>query len=68
MDPALLKDIQEVSIDQSIPVSRRILQTIREVNNPYLYRVGDTVVKLTFSSTDATLESSLLEVLRRSRG
>ena len=46
-----LKDISEVIIDTSKPVEERILSFIEQIGNPYLFKVGNTVVKVCNSAT-----------------
>lgn len=54
-----LKDINEVSIDPELPVIERILSFMVQIRNPYLFKVGDTPVKVGFSNNGPTLQKSL---------
>ena len=47
-DPNLLVDLREVEIDTSLPVHKRMEQFLRQVGNPYLFRVDGIVVKASF--------------------
>ena len=60
-----LVDISTVKIDQSLPREERIADYIRQVKNPYCYRSGDIVVRISFAQTEATLEDRLLSYLQR---
>lgn len=60
-----LVDISTVKIDQSLPRDERIADYIRQIKNPYCYRSGDVVVRISFAQTDATLEDRLLSYLQR---
>ena len=60
-----LVDISTVKIDQSLPRDERIADYIRQVKNPYCYRSGDIVVRISFAQTEATLEDRLLSYLQR---
>lgn len=60
-----LVDISTVKIDQSLPRDERIADYIRQVKNPYCYRSGDVVVRISFAQTEATLEDRLLSYLQR---
>ena len=42
----------------------RILDFIRQIGNPYCYRHGDYVVKISFTDTDVTLEERMLSYIR----
>ena len=64
VDPATLKDIRDVHVNMDLPKQERILDFIRQIGNPYCYRHGKHVVKVSFSDTDVTLEQRLLSYIR----
>ena len=47
-DANMLVDLREVKIDTSLPVHKRMEQFLRQVGNPYLFRVDGIVVKASF--------------------
>ena len=57
-----LVDLRSVSIDKSRPVPERMSAFVKQVKNPYLFRVDDITVKVEFSS-GKSLEDSLLTFL-----
>lgn len=57
-----LVDLRSVSIDKSLPVPERMIAFVKQVKNPYLFRVDDITVKVEFSS-GKSLEDSLLTFL-----
>lgn len=59
-----LRDIRDVEINASLPKGERILDFIRQIGNPYCYRHGDYVVKISFMDTDVTLEERMLSYIR----
>ena len=66
-----LKAMQEVDVrtvnreaNASLPKGERILDFIRQIGNPYCYRHGDYVVKISFTDTDVTLEERMLSYIR----
>ena len=59
-----LRDIRDVEINASLPKGERILDFIRQIWNPYCYRHGDYVVKISFTDTDVTLEDRMLSYIR----
>lgn len=68
LDPNLsqpLVDITSVKIETSLPQPQRMANYLHQIKNPYCYTDGGTVVKLTFSQTDVTLEQQLLSYLKR---
>ena len=64
VDPATLKDIRDVHVNTDLPKPERILDFIRQIGNPYYYRQGKYVVKVSFIDTDVTLEERMLMYIR----
>ena len=62
--PATLRDIRDVKINTDLPKAERIQDYIRQIGNPYCYRHGKYVVKISFTDTEVTLEDRLLAYLR----
>ena len=64
VDPDTLRDIRDVEVNTSLPKKERMLDFIRQIGNPYCYRHGKYVVKVSFTDTDVTLEDRMLSYLR----
>ena len=64
VDPTGLRDIREVKVNTDLPKQERILDFIRQIGNPYCYRHGKYVVKVSFTDTDVTLEDRMLSYIR----
>ena len=64
VDPAELRDIRDVKVNTNLPKRERILDFIRQIGNPYCYRHGKYVVKVSFTDTDVTLEDRMLSYIR----
>lgn len=64
VDRGSLRDIRDVEINAGLPKGERILDFIRQIGNPYCYRHGDYVVKISFTDTDITLEERMLAYIR----
>ena len=64
VDREALRDIREVEINAGLHKGERILDLIRQIGNPYCYRHGDYVVKISFTDTDVTLEDRMLSYIR----
>lgn len=64
VDPATLRDIRDVTVHVELPKRERMLDYIRQIGNPYCYRHGKYVVKVSFADTEWTLEDRLLAYLR----
>lgn len=64
VNPATLRDIRDVKINTALPKAQRIQDYIRQIGNPYCYRYGKYVVKISFADTDVTLEDRMLAYIR----
>ena len=64
VDREALRDIRDVEINAGLPKEERILDFIRQIGNPYCYRHGDYVVKISFTDTYVTLEERMLTYIR----
>ena len=64
VDPSTLRDIRDVKVNTDLPKQERILDFIRQIGNPYCYRHGKYVVKVSFIDTDVTLEERMLSYIR----
>ena len=62
--PNTLRDIRDVTVNTDLPKQERILDFIRQIGNPYCYRHGKYVVKVSFTDTDVTLEDRMLSYIR----
>lgn len=64
VDPDTLQDIRDVNVNMDLPKEKRMLDFLRQIGNPYCYRHGKYVVKVSFAETDLTLEDRMLAYLR----
>ncbi len=62
--PETLRDIRDVKIDVNLPKRERMLDFIRQIGNPYCFRYGKYVVKVSYTDTDVTLQDRLLAYIR----
>ncbi len=58
-----LVDIQDVSVDQSLPKEERIAEFIRQIKNPYCFRCGKFTVRAQFADNGVSLEDCLKQIL-----
>lgn len=56
--------ITSVHLDGEQPRKDRIRNFLEQIRNPYCYRVGKVVVKVSFADTDVTLEDRLEHYIR----
>lgn len=59
VDKTQLVDINAIKINHDLLKEERILDFIRQIGNPYCFKIGDAVVKLKFSEDGITLEDRL---------
>ena len=64
ISPEDVTDIQDIRIDKRLPPQKRILSLLEQVPNPYAYRVGETVVKVSFSGNGRTLQDCMEDYLK----
>ena len=57
-----LVDTRDVRIDTSLPPEERVRDYVRQIKNPYHFRVGDVEVRVAFKG-EATLEECLQHYL-----
>lgn len=63
-NPSELIDIRNVSIDKTKPVPQRMQDYIAAVGNPYLFKVDDVVVKISFNPNGKKFSDAIASVLR----
>jgi len=59
IDPDDLIDINNISINRDLPKDERVIDFIRQIGNPYLYKCGKVIVQIGFANTEETLEDRL---------
>lgn len=64
VDPDTLRDIRDVKVNVELPKQERMLDFIKQIGNPYCYRHGKYVVKVSYTDTDVTLQDRLLSYIR----
>ena len=53
----ILKDIRELSIDKSLPLTERMSVFLMQIGNPQVFKVGDTMVKIEYGSKKSFQEA-----------
>ncbi len=54
-----LVDIEKLRIDDSLEKPERLLRYLSAVENPYRFRVGDTIVNIAFAENGSVLQDAL---------
>ena len=58
-----LVDIRDVKIDQSLPVEERMKSYVEQIKNPYMFKVGKTVVRVSYANTQATITDNFVNLI-----
>ena len=64
VDRSTLVQRDSILLEPTDPQNERLRDFIQQIKNPYCYLDGKTVVKISFSKTDTTLEDCLEHYLR----
>lgn len=67
-DKSTLTDILSVKIDSYKSKSEKLLDYIAQVKNPYLFRLGDLAVKVTFDEGGKTLQEKVESLILANLG
>lgn len=58
-----LVDIRDVKIDRSMSVENRMKSYVEQIKNPYMFKVGNTVVRVSYANTQATINDNFVNLL-----
>ena len=58
-----LVDIRDVVIDKSLPLEERVRSYVEQIKNPYCFKVGDVVVRVSYADKDKSLTDSLTSMI-----
>ena len=58
-----LVDIRDVKIDRTLPVEERMKSYVEQIKNPYLFKVRNTVVRVSYANTQATINDNFVNLL-----
>lgn len=64
VDPTTLVDIREIKIDRNLPKEERQKEFIRQIKNPYCFRVGKVAVSVGFAANGITFEQRMEHYLQ----
>ena len=64
VDRDSLVDINEIEIDDSLPPKERAAEFLRQIKNPYCFRVGMVVVKNVYSDDGVSLQERFEQFAR----
>lgn len=64
VDRDSLVDVTQIVIDESLSKEERVAEYLRQVKNPYCFRVGKMVVKNIYSNDGVSLEERFEQFAR----
>ena len=64
VDPDTLVDIKELDIDKTLPREQRMAEFVRQVKNPYCFKVGKVAVSVGYSGDGVTFEQRMEHYLQ----
>ena len=60
-----LVDIRDVEINGSLKQGKKVEDYVKQIKNPYCYKYGDNIVKISFEDTEVTITERLRELILR---
>jgi len=60
---ASLVDIRDVRIDRSLPMEERVKSYVEQVKNPYMFKVGNTVVRVSYADNGRTMNDNFVNMI-----
>ena len=60
---ASLVDIRDVKIDRSLPMEERVKSYVEQVKNPYMFKVCNTVVRVSYANTQRTMNENFVNMI-----
>ena len=58
-----LVDIRDVVIDKSLPLEERVRSYVEQIKDPYYFKVGDVVVRVSYADKDKSLTDSFTSMI-----
>lgn len=64
VDPETLVDVTKIKIDENLSKEERVKEFLRQVKNPYCFRVGNMIVKNVYSNDGVSLRDRFEQFAR----
>lgn len=64
VDPETLVDVIQIKIDENLSKEERVKEFLRQVKNPYCFRVGNMIVKNVYSNDGVSLRDRFEQFAR----
>ena len=59
-----LVDLNTITIKKDLDKTERIMSFIKEIKNPYLFRIGDVVVKVGFNNSGHSFQEGFEDIVK----
>lgn len=58
-----LVDIRDVVIDKTLPLEERVKSYVEQIKNPYCFKVGDVVVRVSYAGKEKSLTDTFTSMI-----
>ena len=58
-----LVDIRDVKIDRTLPVEERMKSYVEQIKNPYMFKVGNTIVRVSYRKDGPSFQEVFNQML-----
>ena len=59
-----LVDIRDVKIDRTLPVEERMKSYVEQIKNPYMFKVGNTIVRVSYKEDGPSFQEVFNQMLQ----
>ena len=59
-----IEDIKNIKVNEKLSSRERVLDYIRTVENPYMLKINDTLVKITFETNNIEFKQCLNNIVK----
>ena len=64
VDPESLVDATQIQVDENLPKEERLKEFLRQIKNPYCFRLGNVIIKNTYSGDGVSLKERFEQFAR----
>ena len=64
IDSNQIGEFAKVKIDTNAPIQTRFMKFMKEVENPYIFKSGDLIVKMEYADNDLNLEKCIERIVK----
>lgn len=59
-----IEDIRNIKVNNELPIEERIVDFLKKVKNPYVFKVNDTLVKVSFGTKNIDVKQCLNNIVK----